>query len=107
MKLSIKERLVLLGSLPETNDIAALRIARKLKESLAFGEEEWEKFSLEYVRQGEGGIYNWSPDYDEYEAEIEIGEKATDIVVQALKMLNNNKKLTENHMSLWDKFVGE
>jgi len=41
------------------------------------------------------------------EKEISIGEKATDIIVEALKELNKNKKLTANHYSLYVKFVGE
>ncbi len=37
--------------------------------------------------------------------EIEIGEKAMDIIVEALKKLNNEKKLSEQFFDIYEKFV--
>ncbi len=41
------------------------------------------------------------------EKEVEIGEKATDIIVEALKKLDETKKLEQRHLSLYEKFIGE
>ncbi len=39
------------------------------------------------------------------EREIKIGDKATDIIVESLKKLDDEKKLTETHISLYKKFI--
>ena len=40
------------------------------------------------------------------ERDIKIGEKATDILIEALRKLDEDKKLTNQHFSLYEKFAG-
>jgi hypothetical protein len=47
----------------------------------------------------------WKEDAD-IQKEIEIGEKASDIIADALKSLNKAKKLTESHIPLYERFIG-
>ena len=101
MELQISERLVLLSILPMEGDFTTLKIVRELRESLSFNEEEHEKHNF---RQ-EGSKTFWDNDTGELK-EIPIGEKATDIIVDALKKLNDDKKLRDEHFSLYEKFVG-
>jgi len=100
MKLNIAERFMVLGMLPKESNFATLKIVRQLQESLSLTEEEFKDFD---VKQ-EGQQIQWNKKGTE-EKEIEIGEKATDIIIEALKKLNDNNKLTPQHISLYEKFI--
>jgi hypothetical protein len=101
MDLSIHERLMALSILPREGDYASLKVLTQLRLSLSFTEKE---------------IKDWKITHDPIEkrtswdapnavAEIPIGEKATDIIVEALKKLDRERKLPENAMSLYEKFI--
>ena len=70
MELSIKERLLLSGVLPQQGNIATLKIVRQLKEDLSFSEEEFKEINLQ--KSGEDG-FRWDKDISK---DIQIGEKA-------------------------------
>ena len=101
MLLSVFERLILLNILPKEGDITTLKIIRKLKDDLSFSEEE--HTALQF--KNEDGQIMWKEEAD-IKKEIEIGEKATDIIAEALKALNKAKKLTEAHISIYERFTG-
>jgi hypothetical protein len=103
MILNTLERLLLLAALPKEGDITSLKIIRKLREDLSFTEEEHARLKF---TPGPDDSINWDV-YGDENREIPIGEKATDIVVFALKKLNHDKKLTEQHFSLFEKFITE
>ena len=104
MKLTVLERIALLGILPAEGNFVTLKIVRKLRESLSFEEDEAKKLN---VRFEDGRIF-WDAAAEEPEGkEIEIGEKATDLIVDSLKKLDKEGKLTEQHFSAFEKFVKE
>jgi len=100
MKLTVLERLYLLVLLPQKEDINILKIVRDLKNSLALTEEEYKEFEVKV----ENGMTRWNEKGLE-EREIQIGEKANDVCVDALKEANKQKLLTEQHISLYEKFI--
>lgn len=100
MKLGVFERLILLNILPKEGDFLTLKIIRKLREELSFTEAEHKELQF----QQEGGQIKWKSDGDKPK-NIEIGEKARDVIVGVLKKLNDDKKLTDEHFSLYEKFV--
>lgn len=101
MQLSTYERLILLNILPPEGDIITLRIIRKLKDELSFSEEEHKALQFQHK---EDGLVEWKTDADKPK-EISIGEKANDIIVESLKHLNGLKKLTEEHIPIYEKFI--
>jgi len=103
MKLDVKQRLVLLAILPKEGDFTTLKIVRGLREDLSFTESEHK--DLQFA-QHDNGLLQWQVAADK-EVEIAIGEKATDIIVEALKKLNADRKLTEDHYQLYEKFISE
>ena len=117
MKLTVYERIILLNILPAEGDFTTLKITRKLREDLSFTEDEHK--SLQFKKAGDtfiddDGKEQIVPDGQikwQYQAvdetEIKIGEKAADIIVDALKKLNTEKKLRNEHMSVYEKFVDE
>lgn len=101
MLLNTFERLILLNILPREGDFTTLKIVRKMREDLSFTEEEHKDLS---ITVDEKGSVKWKTEADKA-IPITIGEKATDIIVSVLKKLNDEKKLTEQHYTLYEKFV--
>ena len=52
----------------------------------------------------DAGNVSWNPLDSQ---KIELGEKAGELIAAGLKKLSDAEKLTLEHVSLWDKFVGE
>ena len=100
MKLNVLERIMALGILPEAGNFATLKIVNDLKLVLSLTEAEYKEFE---VKQEDDQLL-WNSKGLE-EREIKIGEKATDILIEALKKLDEEKKLTNQHFSLFEKFV--
>ena len=101
MELGVFDRMMLLNILPGEGDFTTLKIVRKMRENLSFTEEEHK--ALEFKQADEGRI-QWKREADKPK-EIPIGEKATDIIVEVLKKLNDDKKLQDQHYSLYEKFI--
>lgn len=100
MELSVLERLMAIGVLPAEGDYATLKILNQLKLSLSFSEKEYEEFGI--VVDMENDRTTWTTDGV---TEIPIGERATDIIVNALKERNRKKTLSADMMSLYEKFI--
>jgi hypothetical protein len=100
MNLSILERLVLLKVLPKEGDYASLKILTGLRLALSFSEEETKAWTI--ISDAATGRTEWK---ENGEADIPIGEKATDIIVDSLKHLSREKKLPLEAMSIYEKFI--
>ena len=103
MELNVLERLLALNLLPKEGTFANLKLLRVTRENLSFSEEE--NKSLNFRNEGTGNEARtlWNdglPDKD-----VQIGEVATQMLVKALKKLNDEEKLTPEHMTLYEKFV--
>jgi len=100
MNLSIMERIILLGILPKEGDYATLKILNTLKMALSFTEEEIKEWGI--TADPIANTTKWAING---EAEIPMGEKATDIVVDALKDLDHKHKLPDHAMGVYEKFI--
>ena len=99
MELTVGDRLVILSILPIENDITTLRVLQELKKSLSFSEEEHKQ--LEFKQEEDRVVWNEV----EIKKDIEIGDTAGNIIRSAFRDLNNKKKLREEHIPLYEKFV--
>jgi len=100
MKLNTLSRLILLNTLPKEGNIMTLKIVRELREELSFSEEEHKELNF---REQDGKL-SWDM-ITEDEKKIEIGEKATDVIVETLKKLDRENKLHEDHLPIWEMFI--
>ena len=100
MNLNVLERITALGILPSEGNFATLKIVNDLRLSLSLTEDEYKEFEIKQ----EGNQATWNAKGLE-QREISIGEKATDIMVNALKELDKEKKLKQSMFSLYEKFV--
>ena len=99
MKLSVLERLALLNVLPKEGNVTTLRIVRKLREDLSFSEEEHKE--LDFKQDGDRTTWNEG----EWAKDIEIGEKATDVIVDAFRQLNRDGKMHIDFVDIYDRFI--
>ena len=101
MKLNVLERVLSLGILPKESNFVTLRIVSDLQKELSLTEKEIKDFEIEQVPNAG---YKWNEKGKE-EKEIKIGEKAADIIKETLLKLNEDKKLNQQFITLYDKFV--
>lgn len=99
MTLNLKERLLVLQILPKESSFATLKIIQTLQSALGITEEEYKEFE---VTQKDGVIV-WNEKGLE-KREVQIGEKAFDIIKESLCELDKQKKLTIEHLSLYEIF---
>lgn len=106
--LNVAERIHLITVLPLEGDVTTLRIVRELRESLSLTEEEHKEFGVE-TTEHEGQItYRWSNAAAAMAPrQIQFRPKALAIIVDALKRLNQAKRLRAELLPLYEKFVEE
>ena len=129
MKLTVMERLVLQNILPQAGDFITLKLVRKLKEALAFSEKEialidfknqWvcpkckkTELASEMPKCADcdvymtlGGQVHWDDEKaKKVVKDVFMGAKMMALCETTLKKLSDEQKLTEQHMSLYAKFV--
>lgn len=101
MKLSIVERLLLLEMLPKQGDFAALKELRQAKEVVSFTGAEL----VEHEIVNDNGRVSWKVESDEYEIDIPLSAWITSQIQDQLRKLNDEKKLQDNHFTLYEKFI--
>ena len=108
MKLNVLERVTLLGILPKEGTFVTLKVLRDLQGLLGFSEEDHKNFKIVEIpaTDKQPGQIKWGEEGLK-DVEIEIGEKATDLIKESLLNLDKEKKLTEKHFSLYEKFIQE
>ena len=100
MKLNIVERINLMGILPAETNYVTYKIVNDLKGNLSFSEDELKEYEMKF--ENDMVFFNPAKSKDK---EIEIGEKATDIIIEALNKLDKENKINEHNISLYEKFV--
>lgn len=101
MRLTVRERLALLSVLPREGDILTLRIVQDLRRALSFSEAEHAALKL---TSSEDGV-SWDRTGEGDPKDVEIGPKAHTVVSDALQRMSNQKKLTEAHVGIYERFV--
>jgi hypothetical protein len=102
MQLTVFERLILMSILPGEGNFVTLKIAHQLKQNLSFDEDEIKRYK--FIQDMEKGSVVWDQSVDQMR-DISIGEKAADLITDALKKLDKDSKLKEQHFGLYEKFV--
>jgi len=103
MKLTILERVTLLQVLPSEGDFVTLKILRGLRDALGFSEADHKKYD---IVQKDGRI-TWDRMKGIMGEEVEIGDKAKEMIKESLLKLDKEKKLRPEHFDIYQKFVQE
>lgn len=106
MKFTVIERFVLSSILPTEENFATLKLVRKAKESLSFNDIENQKLKIK--QEGEQVIWDMEAAFeiDKTVSDVDLGDTVTQLIVDALKKFDQEKKLKDEHFSLYEKFIG-
>jgi len=100
MEFTILERIILQGLLPHEGDYITFGIIKGLRTEFSFSEKEIKDFEIK--QDGVNIIWNSNK---ERTKKVDVGEKAQSIIAEALKKLNDEKKINDQNVSLYEKFV--
>ena len=100
MQVTVLERIALLNLLPREGNILTVRTIRDLKKKLEFTESDIKTLDL----KPEGQMIRWSHE-KEFELTVEFTDGESGIIKAELKRLDEEKKLTADHISLYEKFM--
>jgi hypothetical protein len=108
MLLEVHERFALLNILPKTGDYAALKTIRRAKEMISFTPEEIRFYGITNGVNPETGKpqVNWNTQKaQEVVKDVPVDEYVTNVIRDKLSELSKKGQLTEDFMSLYEKFV--
>jgi hypothetical protein len=101
MELSVKERFALLDLLPKAGDLTTMRVVQEGLGVLGFSEAE--HAALQFTRSAEGGI-SWQSGADR-KPDLPLGPVLTGLIRDELLKLASAKKLTLEHLALYERFA--
>lgn len=102
MKLDVHERIALVGLLPTKGDYAALKTIRRAREMLSFTPQEIEFYEITSAN----GQVNWNPEKaSKAVKDCPVDEYTANVLREKLSEMSKKKELTEQFMSVYEKFV--
>ena len=101
--LKVSERIWLLGLLPKEGDLLTQRVIHALREKLGISDEDWKLYDIQPIPEIQGAI-KWDTKKD-VGVEYEFGDKTVEIIAQSLQEIDKQKKVTEDFLILFDKFI--
>lgn len=105
MKFNPAERINLLNVIPKEGTASTLKIIRDLQTALGFTEEEHREFIVEYKLPNGSKYEDLNKDKLTVLKDVAVGEKARDVIVEALKTASEQKKLHISMLGLYERFV--
>jgi hypothetical protein len=105
LKLTPVERQNLLYVIPKEGSVLTLRIVRDLQTALGFTEAEHKEFVIKMPMPNGSETEIVRADKCDVRTEVRIGEKAEEIIVEALKALIEKKQLHITCLGLYERFV--
>ena len=104
MKLSVLERVLLGGMMSNyQGTFVNLKLIREGREALSFNEEETK--ALAFVQTDNRMTWNPVASITYQAVDITLGAEVTKIIKELLQKFNDEAKLTEQHFSLYEKFM--
>ena len=104
MKLSVLERVLLGGMMANyKGSFTNLKLVREGREVLSFNEEE--NRDLKFTANDNQMNWNAEASLKYQDVEINLGDNVSSIIKKILIDLNEKEELTEQHFSLYEKFI--
>jgi len=104
VELTVLERLVLSGLLPKEGNFTNLKLVRQLKEELSFNDIENQK--LKFIQEGDQVKWNMV-EGEKVRKKVTFADDSImkETIIKELKKLNDDKKLRDEHFTLYEKFI--
>lgn len=103
VRLTVKERFMLLNLLPQRGTAATLRIVNDLSSRIGVSSEEAEAINL---RQTKDGHLRWDTNSESTRTLVFRGFELK-LIVERLQKISEEEELTIEQLPLWDKFVDQ
>ena len=105
MKLTVMERITLMGILPQEGSYVTYKILSNLRQELSFSEKEIRDFEIKEALVGDTGRMNitWEATKAK-EKHFELGLQAISIVKTALDKLEKEGKINAQNVSVYEKY---
>ena len=105
MKFNPAERINLLNAIPKEGAATTLKIVRDLQTALGFTEAEHKEFIIEMPLPNGSKFETVNADKLGVLKEVAIGEKARDIIIEALKVSARKNSCIISMLGLYERFV--
>ncbi len=100
MLLKVSERILLLQVLPREGNYANMKILSELRLNLSYSEDEQKKWEIDVDEENQ--MVSWE---ENGEADIPIGEKATGIIIDELRKLDSENKISVQAIPIYERFI--
>ncbi len=100
MKLSIKERITLLGILPQRGDFVTLSVKFDISRKVAITQDEMKEIEMVSENTPDGNILRWNQE-KEVKKEVEFTESEKSVILDSLKNLDSSKSLNDDTFQLY------
>lgn len=105
MKLTIRDRLMIAGLLPASNDFVTMKVVSDLANDLGLSADEIKKYKVRTEVNPVTNVSQTMWDNADYTKEIPFNPVSFGIVRAALKKRDEEKMITVETMSLYERFV--
>ena len=105
VKLSLRDRVLLLSILPDEGNIITLRIIRDLQRALSFSEAEISDYAITRTQVNDRVQTAWNVEGNKAFKNVKIGENAETVIIEKLKALSEKKQLRMILLDLYERFV--
>lgn len=107
MKLSIPERIMLMGILPKRGSYKEMKASTDFMPKLFFNEEEVRKYDISYKNLPDG---RFEVTFNEevstgYTVDVKIPAMVSSIIASKLKEMDANREIDDKTIGLYEKFV--
>ena len=99
MKLNVGERLMVISVIPKEGDFVTIRMVRGLIAKLGLSAEEITEFNI----QSADGNVSWN-EKGSVPLDFEFHYAETDLIKKSLRKLEEEKKLNQDTLSVYEKF---
>lgn len=117
MQLTVHERIVLRGILPQEGNIVTVRLVGELQQDLSFTEEDIKRYEISFAGQkyvDDNGVEQTVPQNSmhtgkdgDVPAEIAICDTMFKLIKEELAKMDKAQTLTAQHLAVYDKFFLE
>jgi len=108
VSLTVEERILLFGFLPQAGDYETIKEMLDVRDrQMIFDERETREYDISKVQTDDGRFQvSFNKESSEgYEKEIELSPRIAAHITGELERYNNEKKLSEQILTLYEKFV--
>ena len=103
MKVTVTERVFLMGLMPREGNIVDMNNSQNVRNVASFSPEELDK--LQMVQNEKGMQWNAEAADEIGEKDIKVGVSGAELIKRTLMKLSDEEKLPIDALSLWGKFV--